>query len=351
MNNSSNSNIYVKCKVAHRCDIASAVMQQVQRCPWSPFKMNEIVTLERCLQTASLDDPRMGLILGKLANESVFVEPRIKVEHLERNNDRKRADKELERKARSLMDAVADISKETEHYLSKLRDLTREQAETNSEIGELEKSILLWEENNNIFDGQFGCLLDLVLSSFERSMEAIKFSIPNFIASIPDSELVKQFDLLGARYRSCLIAMARQSRGQQPQQSGLAQQLSHRQMKLMIRSLDSYAASIANLYRDLVSIHRAYSVEVSEELEHFEALRAHLEFLKRPLADVPKLSRVVHCQQRPMALVEELPEHIGEPAEKCDDSEFIDMMSRLTAKLRLNKNCLKNVSINREPSS
>lgn len=310
--------------------------------------MNEIVTLERCLQTASLDDPRVGLILGKLANESVFVEPRRKVEHLERSADRKREDKELERKARSLTSAVADINKETEHYLDKLRDLSREREEADSQIEKFEKSILLWEENNNITDGQFGCLLDLVLCSFERSMEAIKFTIPNFVAAIADSELVKQFDSLQARYRSCLIALAKQCRGQQQQQAGLAQQLNYRLVKLMVASLDRYAASLANLYRDLVSIHKVYSDEVSEELEHFEALRAHLEFLKRPLADVPKLSTVVHCKPKARDLLEELPEHIGEPAEKCDDGEFIEMMSQLAARLRLNKDCLKGVNINRD---
>lgn len=324
-----------------RQENVSNLMQKVQNLSWSPFKLNEIVTLEKCLQEAALSDPKIALILKKLANECVFVEPRRKANYLQRGDDEKKAQKELEREALLMMDEVAKLNKQIDYFNDKLEDLSNGGEKTRLQIIEVEKKISLLS-----CPSELPCQLDLAVSSFDRSIEAIKFSIPDFIASLSQSNLIKQFDSLPSQYRSCLISIMRACRSEQQQ---VGSQSHRRELLLRTDSLLSaptcsndlkrYLITLTSLYRDLVKIDKLYSTRIPEELEHLEALRTHLDYLKKPLADAPKLTTVVHynCSSH-LHTIMDLCGAIEEPCEKREDVEWGEMTIRLMDRMRLINN-------------
>lgn len=320
-----------------RQENVSNLMQKVQSLSWSPFKLNEIVTLEKCLQEAALSDPKIALILKKLANECVFVEPRRKAKYLERGEDEKKAHKELERKALLMMDEVAKLNKQIDYFKSKLEDLSNGGEKTRALILDVEKKISILS-----CPSELPCQLDLAVSSFDRSIDTIRFTIPNFIASLSQSNLIKQFDALPSQYRSCLISIMRASRSEQQQASlqGHRRELLLRTDPLLLTStysndLKRYLITLTCLYRDLVKIDKLYSTKIPEELEHLEALRTHLDYLKKPLADAPKLITVMHYNYSShLQTTIDLCGAIEEPCEKREDVEWGEMTIKLMDRMR-----------------
>lgn len=306
----------------------SVVMQRVQGCPGNPFPMNELVTLESCFRQACFKNPKLALIFDKLANECLFVAPDRKVAYLNRSKESKEADRALQKKTNLMRRAIAVQNKDIDHYSKELKNLRTDGRETRKEIKQLELEISLLAGELEFKNSSLACSLDCALSSFKGPIETIKNKVPMFIYSIQDSSLMKQFDLLPDLRAKFLLGALKQG-------TSFAQQLAHRQDRLLIYSLKAYLKSLTSLFRDLVEIHKVYSTEVVEEVEHLEALRTHLEFLKKPLGDVPKLTIVEQCRNYPLSdLLKQLPEHIEVPADDCKGDELLNYFKDLTGKLK-----------------
>jgi len=279
-----------------------AVMQQVQNCSWNPFKLNEIVTLERCLREVSEEDPRVGLILRKIANECVFVEPDRKLQYLSRGEDEKRTDLELKKQASVMIQEANEIDNEIERFKAKLAHLSDKESESSLQIDRLEKTVLSMKCAHEASVGELEFLLGKVISSFERSIVIIRDVAPTFIQSLPQSQLVKQFESIPASYRRCISKLVKNGEAYRQQQQ-LASQLSFFYKKNMCNQLNKYLNSINSLNRDLQLIDKVYSSDIPEEIEYMRVIETHVDYLKQPLRNkAPKKVSVIYHDLNPLDL-------------------------------------------------
>lgn len=266
-----------------------ALMQQVQACPWSPFKLHEIATLEKCLSEVTGDDPRIGLILRKLATGCLFVEPARKISYLSRDPKEKYEDIELSRQAGLIVKKISILNTEISYYREKITELTNLARETNCKIIELQKSIILLEDECATSLDTFGLTVERVSFSFDLSLDTITQKIPDFVSAVPESVLTKLVEHLPRMYRQYLIEHAKE--GDQLaslyQSENSAKIVNHQMKKSMIPKLNDYIALLVNLFRDLVLIDRVCSTEIPEEIEYLKTYKTHLDFLEKPLEDEP----------------------------------------------------------------
>lgn len=314
-----------------RCDNVMTIMQLVQGCPWNPFKLNEIVTIEKCLHEATCEDPRVSTILRKLATDCIFIEPTRKINHLSRDDDSKSNDINMAKETKAIREKIMRLEDEKEFYRRKFDELSEGEEKTSLQISQKSDSILILEKHSESSLEKFGFMLDRVMVSFVRSSTLIEHKIPNFIDSIPQFILIKNFGSIYDSYRRVLVKLIKNgSHYQQNQQ--LSTQLNYYLKKKISKELETYLGKITILLRDLILIDKVYSSEIPEEIEYLKGLNTHIEYLEKPLLkEAPKkLSVVYHDLQ----LREQDDELIVGPPRKSQDLEFNQLFKDLSDRLK-----------------
>lgn len=310
----------------------ATLMQNVQASPWNPFKFNEIVTLERCLHEISLDDPRFSTILRKLALESVFVDPTRKQQHLNRNKTEELADIELRKRVNQLTEQIGCLDEKIDYYRTRLNNLIEQEQENRVQIFQLKKSIVSKDNICNLLSREFDLMLERVFNSFVASISIIKMDIPDFIASIKCSNLVKQTESLPSLHRRHLITLIENYERYQLQQH-LSMQLGYCFKKVATTRLNDYLRSVTNLYRDLSLIDKVYSNEIPEELDHLRVLETHIDYLEKPIiSKAPKRVTYVYDDNIEQPPIEQLQLTGSKPDDELDDTE-LDQMFNLISQL------------------
>lgn len=315
-----------------RCDNVIAIMRHVQGCPWNPFKLNEIVTLERCLQEATCDDPRLSTIFRKLATECVFVEPTRKMKHLSRDDNSKINDTNLAKETRIIRKEIEKLKEEIDFYRKKLDELSEGEEETNLQLPRLSDSILTLEKQSDSSLEKFGFMLDRVMISFDKSSTIIENKIPNYIDCLPQFTFIKMFDNSYEVYRRVLAKLVKEGTHYQQQNQQLSTQLSYYAKEAISRELENYLVVITKLFRDLVLIDKVYSSEIPEEIEYLKGLNTHIEYLEKPpQKEAPKkLSVIYHDLQH----IEKDDELVVGPPRKSQDLEFNQLFKDLSDRLK-----------------
>lgn len=316
-------------KILRRSENVSILMQQVQACSWCTFKLNEIVTLERCLQEATIEDPSIGLFIRKLVNESIFVEPAKKLRHLTRDDKEKRIDSDLRTDATQLCDEIERKNKDIELYRRRLNDLSQEEQETSLQIAHIKQSTLLVENAWSVSYEKFKLVFELVINSFERPLSLIAGRIPEYLLSLPQCKLVKQLDQVPIQYRKLLIKLVRDGERYQ-QNEQLALKFRYSYLKCSTIELKNYLKAITTLLKDLVLIHKVYKNEIPKEIESSKSLEARIESLKKPPIDLPKKITVLYSDLNPC----EQPQITVSLPDSSEDVEIQQLFGLLSGKLK-----------------
>ena len=283
-----------------------SAMAKVQECPWNPFKLNEIVTLEKCLQELSLQDPRIKLIIRNLASECSIVEPSRKLHHLSRSKQEEHEDGELKRCAMNMSEQIATINYEIDFYRTKFDELIRSEAEMRHDILQTKKSIIAVDNIYKLLFNDFGLLLERVYNSFVDSLTLIKTKIPEHFAKIGSSKFLKQIEKLPDKYRRFLLRLVKANgiinceqhtdddliQQQQNQQQQQQQQVAFK--RIAANHLNEHMKVLVNLYRDLALIDQLYLIEVPVELDRLKVIEARVNYLERPVKESPKRVTYIH---------------------------------------------------------
>lgn len=305
-------------------------MQLVRGCPWNPFKLNEIVTIEKCLHEATCEDPRVSTILKKIASDCLFIEPIRKINHLSRDDDRKTKDISMAKETRIIQEQIKRLENEKEFYRRKFDELSENEEKTALQIAQKSDSILIMEKHSESSLEKFGFMLDRVMVSFERSSAIIEHKIPNFIDSLPQFAVIKNFGCSLHSYRRVLVKLIKNGAHYQQNQL-LSTQLSYDLKKKILKELEAYLEKITILFRDLVLIDKVYSSEIPEEIEYLKGLNTHIEYLEKPLTnEAPKKISVVYND---LQLTEQDDELIVGPPRKSQDLEFNQLFKGLSDRL------------------
>jgi hypothetical protein len=255
------------------------IMRRVQSCDWNPFKLNEIVTLERCLQECSVSDPQFNVILRKLDNESVFVEPSKRLKHLNRSKQEEQDDIEHKRMSLELREKVDKMNDDIWFYKWKLDDLIENENEMRSKILQLEKSFISLDRVCTLLTDELSLLLQRVYDSFECSLAIIKDQIPEYMRAIGKSKLIQQTSAIHLLYRRCLLKLIKQQRKACDDSTTIVYNFK----KLANSHYNDYLCALVNLYRDLAMIDKLYSGEIPAELDHIRTLEQHTRYLEAPI--------------------------------------------------------------------
>lgn len=310
-----------------RGDDVTAIMKHVQGCPWNPFKLNEIVTLERCLQDSAELDPQLAKILRKLASECVFVEPSRKINYLQRDETCKARDLNLVKETKAIQKEINNLKGEIQFYRNKLAELSEKEDETRLQLVSLPESIITLEAQGEISVEKFGFVLEQVHASFDRSLKIIGNKIPTFLDSLPNSSLLKKFNDILYQYRRAIITSCKHS-DLNLQNQQLSTQFSFEYKKKLSEQLSKYLKEIETVYGDLILIDKVYSDEILEEVEHLKSLNTHIEYLeKEPHKDTPKRILTTYYDLQ----VDDPTELsiVGPPA-RCQDKEFHQLFKELS---------------------
>lgn len=305
------------------------LMLQVQACPWNPFKMNEIVTLERCLLEEATLSVSMRSFLRKLANECVFVEPIRKQHHLSRNDTEKRRDRELKQKAQFLRETINNLNDEIELIRAKLNYLLKRQNEYLQTIDQMRRSIMLLETSYDKSYRHFELVFEKAHFSFNRSFATIRTKIPRFINALKGSDLVRQVELPPIKCRKLKKKLVKEGKHYHQDQQ-MATQLSYHLKRALITNLQTYHTAITKLHRDLNTINDAFITDIPDETRSLRSWKNHIEHLKQPLVESVKRVTVVFqdkftCTQ---------PELVSGPPKDTEDPKFCELFKTLSVELR-----------------
>lgn len=283
--------------------------QQVQACSWTRLTLNEVVTVEKCLQEVAADDPRLYQILNKLSSECTFVEPGRKKQHLIRNEGERLIDTDLRKCTKMTRVEVDKLEEEVRVYRSKLEEMKRLNLEP--KLVKLQENIGLMETSTEYLRYEFGLLLERVLFSFERSNEVLNFKVGEFLDSIRNSQLIRVFNSLPKLQRKCLIRLSKIDQKPSDIESVESKLRAHFQASIRIK-LDEYLRVVVQLYADLILINKILLRDAPDEIECLKEFANHIEYLKRPLGvseadtdcDRPSLKRttIIHHDLRPIEL-------------------------------------------------
>lgn len=251
------------------------IMRRVKQSEWSPFKLHEIITLERCLQECSSSDPQFNVILRKLDNEVYFVEPSRRVQHLARTKQDEQDDIQYKRASLELRERIELMNDDIWFYQLKLDQMVDDENKMHAKISQLEKSFSSLNRDCKLLTDEFSLLLQRVYNSFESSLFIIQQQIPIYLSSISKSKLVQQTGALPLLYKKCLLRLIKKK--QDPTNVSY-------NFKLLARPhYTDYLAALIHLYRDLALLDKVYSGEISTELEHIRALEQHINNLETPI--------------------------------------------------------------------
>lgn len=255
-------------------------MNRVQECSWQPFKLNEVVTLEKCLQELSLQDPRFNLLLRKFSSECSLVEPARKLQHLKRTKQEELQDNESKRGALDAVQQLSFIDRWINFYEAKLGECLESEKEMRLEIIQVEKSIQAVDKIYKLLMHEFSLSLERVYNSFLDSMATLEL-IPKFIESIGRSRLVRQMDTLSVNYRKRILRLSINS------SACIDSDARFSFMELATRHLTRHIRLSSYLLRDLALIVKLYSTELAVEQDHLKALEGHIDYLRRPVCESP----------------------------------------------------------------
>lgn len=277
-----------------RCENIASVMRRVQDCPWNPFKMNEIVTLEKCLQEVALNDPRFTVILRKLAYECVFVEPTRKRKYLTRSKQDQLADEDLKVQTEKLRGQIDELDKEISFYKIKYENLLKQEEELGIQMFQLNKSIASKDITCKLQYRDFGLLIERVFNSFVTSLAIIKTEIPGFISAINQCNLVQQIHSMPHLYRKFLFRLT-DSYERHQQFPDQLQIESYHCKKVACKHLRNYLQALTTLYLVLALIDNAYINDIPEEVDHLKVFHTHLAYLGKQIRTAPKkISYIYH---------------------------------------------------------
>lgn len=231
-------------------------MQQVQSCSWGSFKLNEIVTLERCLQEVMKDNPAMRSLINKLANEAVFVEPVKKIDYLNRGKTKMRKDREATQEVKKLEQEIKRIDQELDRFKAIYSDIKEGEDDTHREIRELKSAVVSANRINEVHLENCGYALEQVQTSFEFAKEVCN-KIPDFLEEIRNSELMKVYSPIDHKNFITRLIKENISRleyvPQQRQQEQIVQ-FSYRVKSNLLQQLQDYSSLIAKLHQDLLLV-------------------------------------------------------------------------------------------------
>lgn len=305
------------------------IMIQVQACSWNPFKMNEIVTLERCLQEEASINVNVRSILRKLANESVFVEPTRKQQHLDRKDSEKRHDKELKHRAQALRETINNLNDEIELLKAKSSYLVKQRNESAQTIDQMRRSIMLIETTYDKSYAHFEITLERTHFSFDRSFSTISTKIPRFMSALRGSDLLRQLELPPIKYKRLLWKLVKDGDHYQRDQQ-LATQLSYHIKRALTTNLQNYQRAINQLNTDLNTINDAFNTEIPEEIKSFRSWKNHIEYLKRPINKPAKRITVVFRDNSTTVQ----PKLASGPPNDVEDPKFCELFKSLSDRLK-----------------
>lgn len=262
-------------------------MAKVQQCSWQPFKLNEIVSLERCLQELSLQDPRFSLLLRKLA-DCRFVEPTKKQQYLKRTKEEEQQDAEFKRCAELKIQQTASVGNSLDLYDSLLTKYRSSEAEMRSELVQIEKSLVAAAKVYRTLLEEFKLSLERVYNSFQDSATTLE-AVPRFLKSVETSKLARQMDTLPASYRKRLLRLTHLSMTTTTTTASIRDEDTRTTfIKFATTRLLKHIGATTNLVRDLELIVKLYSTDLGVELEIWKALEDHIGYLKVSSAHWPK---------------------------------------------------------------
>lgn len=294
------------------------LLQKIQSCSWNSFKLNEIVKLEKCLQEVIRDDANICTVIRKLSNDAVFVEPNAKFKYLNRNVDDKRADFKLIQETRNIEKKIEDLDNQIECNQIKLKQLSQNEHEIDLRILDLHKSISKVERTSAASYQECQILLEQVQMSLGKTLDSIQERIPNFVHSIPESDLVQQCNKLATSYRKLPIRYLKNSYKHLQQHSARIQ-FSYSVKTSMVDKFQKYLNSFKPLYGILLAIDNVYSTEMPEVKELLEGFEGFVEEFDKPrLAEAPKRTTIKRHDTCPC----EQPTLVSSPCELVEDLEF-----------------------------
>lgn len=306
VSSSLNQNPYARFGKRFECIVT--LTQQVQACPWNRLTLNEVVTVEKCLQEVAADDPRLYQILNKLSNECTFVEPGRKKQHLIRNEGERLIDADLRKCTKLTRVEVDKMDDEIELFQARLEQLKR--LDLRPKIGRLQENIGLLETSTEYLRYEFGLLLERVLHSFERTNEVLNVKVGEFLEKIRNSQLIRVFNSLPKLQRKCLIRLSKIDQKPDDIETVGSKLRPHFQASIRVK-LEEYLRVIVQLYADLILITRIFLRDVPDEIECLKEFATHIEYLKKPLGtgesgdnEKPLLKRttIIHHDLRPIEL-------------------------------------------------
>lgn len=284
----------------------TSLMQQVQYCPWNPFKMNELAKIEAGSQEAGNQDSRIVQKINKLANSCIFVEPRRKMDYLRRDSKQKRSDSDKMNKIDLIRKRRDEIRNQVELYRKRLEELRESEEDTARQISQLDKSSRMIEKKCGQDLEKFQLSYDLAFTSFESTSEIIKWKLPQFLKSIGQSSFFKQSHSFQTSYDSFLRKLA-PSLGHLELESGVessinsnanpndhkkAMDIIDRVKRKIYWRLENYSKSLTNFNLALTIIDELYLSEIPEEIEYIKALETHVHSLEKPFREAPKRIKV-----------------------------------------------------------
>lgn len=291
--------------------------------------MNEIVTLERCLQDEASINVSIRSILRKLANECVFVEPNRKQRHLNRKDNEKRRDKELSQQAQILRESINHLSAETETFRTKSSNLIRHRDETLKAIDQMQRSIMLIENTYDLAYKQFDLIFERTHFSFNRSLATIRNKIPRFMNALEGSQLVRQIEKPPINYKKLLWELVKNGEHYQRDKQ-LASQLSYHLKRSLTNNLQNYHQAINSLHKDLTTIDEAFETDIPEEVRSFRSWNNHIGHLKHPLGKPSKRVTVVFHESS----TSDQCELVSGAPEETEDPKFCELFTTLSEILK-----------------
>lgn len=361
--NSSFSQYSSKVSLSKRCENIPLVMSQVQACSWCTFRLGEIVTIEKCLQEVLAQDPRLSLILRKIGNESVFVEPERKIRHLNRTKQEEQADNELKRRSIQVKARIEQVDAELQLYQTKIKDVLKHRQEQQESISNIEESINSTEKSCKLLSRELELLLERTFYSFNNSFSIITNDLLDYMQSTAESNLIKQLGSLPALYRQSLIRLIRSlsvgdtataygattsttnlppNANETPTPSAYSEvtissssltaaatkttnsilscgDLSLAFKRASINRLNNYLRDLVNLYKDSILVDSLHTNEIPEELLQFKALEEYLGALRQPLRGAPQRITYVHsCCENELNDMAPAPVSVSSEGHKLD---------------------------------
>lgn len=305
----------------------TSIIKSIESNQSNPFKFSEIIKLERCMDEVANVDPIIASLLKKIANECWFVEPSVKIRHLNRSDVEKKSDVEFKHRGVRLLNCAQKLDDKIRGLEKRFAEVNREQQEVHSQIEQVRDTITALDKQCDKLRPQFEYRLERAKSSFEQFLDTVRIELPRFLLAITERKCVKQFAHIGEARRECIMRLLKKDslqatqksngahaamddattlhnasnnntsmmttrsrlRSQQEQHVCASQQLSAQQ-ELHVRQflsdeLEKHLELMMRLLRELAFVHEAFTNGVPAELEQMRTFEQMIEGLRRAPSD------------------------------------------------------------------